>query len=140
MPAPLARHRRRSAGRSLVALLLAAATGLAWPGPAEAAPQPVGDVRASVETAPMGNTGDSADDPAVWVHPTNPARSAVIGNDKGGALEVYDMAGARIQRITGGFFGNVDVLQGVSTGRGSADLVVTYRAGLRVFAMDPATR
>jgi myo-inositol-hexaphosphate 3-phosphohydrolase/PKD repeat protein len=50
------------------------------------------------------------------------------------------MAGARIQRITGGFFGNVDVLQGVRTGRGSADLVVTYRAGLRVFAMDPSTR
>jgi myo-inositol-hexaphosphate 3-phosphohydrolase/PKD repeat protein len=74
------------------------------------------------------------------VHPTDRARSTVIGNDKGGALEVYDMAGVRIQRITGGFFGNVDVLQGVRVGRGPADLVVTYRAGLRVFAMDPGTR
>jgi myo-inositol-hexaphosphate 3-phosphohydrolase/PKD repeat protein len=139
MPAPVARDRGRRAGRTVVALLLAATTGLAWPGPAAAAAQPVGDVRATVETAPMANTGDSADDPALWVHPSDPARSTVIGNDKGGALEVYDMAGARVQRITGGFFGNVDVLQGVRTGRGRADLVVTYRAGLRVFAMNPGT-
>jgi 3-phytase len=140
MPAPLPHDRRRRAAGSVVALLLAASAALAWPAPADAAKQPFGDVQASVETAPMGNTGDSADDPAIWVHPSNPARSAVIGNDKGGALEVYDMAGARIQRITGGFFGNVDVLQGVRTGQGRADLAVTYRAGLRVFAIDPSTR
>ena len=39
----------------------------------------------------------------------------MIGNDKQGALEVYDLDGTRIQRITTStsFWGNVDVRQGV---------------------------
>ncbi|MFI8362035.1 phytase [Streptomyces sp. NPDC085612] len=28
-----------------------------------------------METAPVSHSGDAADDPAVWVHPTDPARS-----------------------------------------------------------------
>ena len=64
----------------------------------------------------------------------------VIGNDKGGALEVYDLSGARIQRIAEGFFGNTDVRQGFVTGVGARDLVVTYRLGVRVYTIDPATR
>src|SRR5687768_16126290 len=84
-------------------------------------------VVATVETAPVQGTGDAADDPAIWLNAAQPARSAVIGNDKKGALEVYDMAGNRIQRITGGFFGNVDVRRGVATGSGTVDLVVTWQ-------------
>jgi len=64
----------------------------------------------------------------------------VIGNDKGGALEVYDLGGARIQRIAEGFFGNVDVRRAVPTGRGTVDLVGVYRRGLRFYRIDPATR
>ena len=103
-------------------------------------PQPVGDARATVETTPVLGTGDAADDPAIWAHPTDPAQSVVIGNDKRGALEVYDLSGARIQRIAEGFFGNVDVRKGFVTGTGPADLVVTYRLGVRVYRIDPATR
>ena len=141
MPEPLDRRRRRTTPTLVVSLLTAVgALALAGPPPAHAAGQPTGDARATVETQPTGHAGDSADDPAIWRHPTDPARSVVIGNDKGGALEVYDLQGSRIQRLTGGFFGNVDVLPGVRTGRGTVDLVVTYRAGLRVYAMDPASR
>ena len=38
-----------------------------------AAVQPVGDALAIVETDPVLHTGDAADDPAIWVHPTDPS-------------------------------------------------------------------
>jgi 3-phytase len=43
------------------------------PAPAIAATQPVGDATATIETAPVVGTGDAADDPATWVHPTETA-------------------------------------------------------------------
>jgi myo-inositol-hexaphosphate 3-phosphohydrolase len=124
----------------LLATLLAGAL-LAVGLPAKAAPQPVGDVTATVETTPVLTSGDAADDPAIWVNSDDPSQSAVIGNDKGGALEVYDPAtGARIQRIAEGFFGNVDVRKGFPAAGGALDLVGVYRAGLRFYRIDPATR
>ncbi|MFC6287693.1 phytase [Nocardioides sp. GCM10027113] len=99
-------------------------------------------VTADVETEPVLSTGDSADDPAIWVHPTDPGQSLVIGNDKGGALEVYDLDGSRIQRITTttSFWGNVDVRQGVTIGTRTLDLVVGYNSGIRPYEVNPATR
>ena len=105
-----------------------------------AAAQPVGDALAIVETDPVGHTGDAADDPAIWVHPTDPSRSVVIGNDKGGSLEVYELSGRRIQRINEGFFGNVDVRRGFTTASGTRDIVVVSRRGIRVYTIDPTTR
>ncbi len=107
---------------------------------ADATPQPVGDAQATVETAPVANAGDAADDPAIWRDPVDPSRSIVIGNDKMGALEVYDMSGALIQRFTGGFFGNVDTRTAMSTGVGLVDIAVTYRQGIRIFGIDPVSR
>lgn len=62
---------------------------------------PVADasVTADGETEPVGAAGDAADDLAFWVHPGDPSQSVVIGTDKEGALEVYDMAGKRLQAI-----------------------------------------
>jgi myo-inositol-hexaphosphate 3-phosphohydrolase len=62
---------------------------------AAVAPPSVLPVAAGGETAPVGHSGDAADDPAIWVHPSDPSRSVVIGNDKQGALEVYDLVGTR---------------------------------------------
>lgn len=107
---------------------------------ASASTQPIGNATATVETDPVATAGDAADDPAIWVHPTNPSRSVVIGNDKGGALEVYDLSGRRIQRLTGSFFGNVDVRHGFRTGTGTVDIVVASRGGIRIYAIDPSTR
>lgn len=107
---------------------------------AHAVDQPTGDAQATVETTPVLHTGDAADDPAIWRNPTDPSRSTVIGNDKGGALDVYDLSGARIQQLTGGFFGNVDVRNGFVTGAGTTDIAVVYRAGVRVYGIDPTTR
>ena len=96
-------------------------------------------VTATVETQPVPSTGDAADDPAIWLNRGDPSRSAVIANDKGGGLEVYDLAGTRVQRISEGFFGNVDVRHDFPTGRGQVELVGTYRDGLRFYSIDPST-
>jgi 3-phytase len=40
--------------------------------------------------------GDAADDPAIWVHPVDPALSLVLGTDKKGGLNVFDLEGKRL--------------------------------------------
>ncbi|GGL61373.1 hypothetical protein GCM10010129_01160 [Streptomyces fumigatiscleroticus] len=96
------------------------------------------DVTATVETTPVSHSGDAADDPAIWVNPTDPARSAVIGTDKKGALEVYDLAGARLQRISGDHGNNVDLRGDIVV---SADDEAEDGDGaLHVYRIDPATR
>lgn len=109
---------------------------------AAVAPPSVLPVAAGGETAPVGHSGDAADDPAIWVHPSDPSRSVVIGNDKQGALEVYDLAGTRIQQITkpAGTWGNVDVRQAVTIGGRTLDLVGAVRGGMRFYTVDPASR
>lgn len=70
-------------------------------------------VSATVETRPVRHGGDSADDPAIWVHPTDPAKSVVIGDDKNGGLLVYALDGAQLQEIDGDKnLNNVDVRYG----------------------------
>jgi 3-phytase len=98
-------------------------------------------VAADGETVPVGHSGDAADDPAVWVHPTNPGQSLIIGNDKQGALETYNLDGTRQQRITmpSAFWGNVDVRQGVTIRGQTLDIVAVYNDGLRLFTIDSAT-
>ena len=132
----------RSGRLSIATIVLSmVATSVFWAAAAEAVDQPVGDAQATVETTPVSHSGDAADDPAIWRNPSDPSRSTVIGNDKGGALEVYDLSGARIQRLTGGFYGNVDVRTGFVTGTGTIDVAITYHAGgTRVFRIDPVTR
>jgi myo-inositol-hexaphosphate 3-phosphohydrolase len=80
--------------------------------PATSAPPDTENVPSVLETVPTGVTGDTADDPAIWVNPVDPAASLVITNEKKvGRLTVYDLAGQVVQRITSpsGFYGNVDV-------------------------------
>jgi 3-phytase len=116
------------------------AASIAWAPSVAAVDQPTGNATPSVETSPVLNSGDAADDPAIWRHPTDPSRSIVIGNDKLGALEVYDLSGTRIQRFTGGFYGNVDTRPGFVTGTGPIDIAVAYRLGIRVYRIDRVTR
>ncbi len=109
-------------------------------GDPEPPPPPNGTTTAAVETTPVVHPGDAADDPAIWPHPTDPSQSVVIGSDKGGALDVYDMEGQLLQRVEEGFFGNVDIRTGVTIGHETRDVVAVYRAGLRLYTIDPQTR
>jgi 3-phytase len=91
----------------------------------------------------MPHEGDAADDPAIWVHPSDPARSTIIGTDKLGGLAVYDLAGAQIQYLPDGNMNNVDLRAGfVLGGRNVALVTAGDRSGNRIaiYRIDPATR
>jgi 3-phytase len=68
-------------------------------------------VTAEVETEPMPVDGDAADDPAIWIHPTNTELSAIIGTNKtnDGGLVVYNLDGSIHQQVEIGQINNVDL-------------------------------
>lgn len=68
-------------------------------------------VMASVETAPAGAKGDAADDPAVWRHPQDAAKSLILGTNKKEGLVVFALDGSEAQRLPIGLINNVDVRQ-----------------------------
>jgi 3-phytase len=83
------------------------------------------------------------DDPAVWIHPTDPAQSLIIGTDKDddGGLYVFDLKGKMIpEKTVRGLLrpNNVDVLQGIILNGKSIDIAVTTerkRNQLRIFSL-----
>lgn len=102
---------------------------------------PPAKVSATVETDPVPNDGDAADDPAIWVHPDDPSRSTVIGTDKQGGLAVYALDGKEIQYLKGAV-NNVDLRYGFRLGGKSVDLVTAtdVRNGrIAVYRVDPST-
>ncbi|MFC0030732.1 phytase [Micromonospora chaiyaphumensis] len=137
---------------AVVPLLLVAAPAVA--APAADTPRPV---RAVTETASLFDDeagGDAdADDPAIWVHPTDRAGSLVIAAAKNGGLRVYDLRARERQSIATppapgpddepGRFNNVDLVAGFRLGGRAADLAVVTDRGrdtLRFYRIDPVTR
>ena len=76
-----------------------------------AAPESV-VVAADVETRPVDDYGDAADDVAIWAHPKDPSLSLVIGTNKKRGIDVYDLDGKRLQVIEDGRVNNVDLREG----------------------------
>ncbi len=106
-----------------------------------AALKPV-DVRPVVQTAAVT---DDADDPAIWVHPSDPARSLILGTNKvkapSGALVAFGLDG-KIRRTIGNLDrpNNVDVEYGLLLGGRAVDIaVLTERLQhrLRIFVVAP---
>jgi 3-phytase len=81
-------------------------------------------ITATIETEPVPNGGDAADDPAIWVNSNDPAQSTIIGTDKRGGLAVYDLSGKQIQYLPDGRMDNVDLRDGFKLG-GQTVTVVT---------------
>jgi 3-phytase len=102
-----------------------------------------GDVSATVETDPVPHPLDAADDPAIWIHPSNVCESIIIGTDKRGGLAVYDLSGAEIQFLEDGAMNNVDVRYNVPLGDSTTDIVAasncTYNS-IAIYAIDRETR
>jgi 3-phytase len=101
------------------------------------------DVTALRETQPVSHSGDAADDPCIWVHPTEPDKSLVIGTDKQGALVVYDLQGTELQNITGIQPNNVDVRYSFMLGGTPTDIVCASNQqnnSIVVYKVDPDTR
>ena len=100
-------------------------------------------VPATVETDPTPSGGDSADDAAIWIHPTDPGQSVVIGTDKDGGIAVYDLAGSELSYRPDGEINNVDLRYGFALGGELVDLVAASNDTtdtLAVYVVDPATR
>ena len=99
-------------------------------------------VKPAVQSEPVVSQGDAADDPAIWVHPTHPTMSRVLGTNKKNGLEVYDLQGRRVQHLSVGRLNNVDVRPGFSLGEQTVDLAVATNRdhnSLSVFSIDRAT-
>lgn len=96
-------------------------------------------LKPAAETQPVPH---DADDPAIWVHPTDPARSLILGTDKfagEGGLHVFGLDGVRRQTIAPlDRPNNVDIEYGVTLGGAKTDIaVLTERKKhrLRIFAI-----
>ncbi|MDX2231990.1 MAG: phytase [Leptolyngbyaceae cyanobacterium bins.349] len=99
-----------------------------------------------VETRPVlldnDEQSEDGDDPAIYVHPTDPSKSFVITSVKDGGLRVYDLGGNLIQTIAPNRvrYNNVDVLYGFELNGEMVDLaVVSDRRNDKVvfFRIDP---
>jgi 3-phytase len=102
-----------------------------------------GWVSATVETDPVPHDGDAADDPAIWVHPRDPALSVILGTDKRGGLALYDLAGKQIQYLPTGDFDNVDLRTGFLLGGRPVTIVTAGDRrdnGIAIYRLDPASR
>ncbi|MBI4877893.1 MAG: phytase [Acidobacteria bacterium] len=101
-------------------------------------PHPSADIRPALATDAVSS---DADDPAVWVHPTDPARSLIVGTNKvaapAGAVVVFGLDGKTRQTIAGiDRPNNVDIEYGLKLGSETVDVaVVTERLKnrLRIF-------
>ncbi len=82
-------------------------------------------VTAHAETDNVPHSGDAADDPAIWVDPSDPARPVVIGTDKEGGLGVYDLSGRELQYLDHFGAENVDLRAGVPFDGRTITLVAT---------------
>ncbi len=66
-----------------------------------------------LETEPVGSSGDAADDAAIFIHPTDMDKNAIIGTDKQLGLLVYNNKGEVVHEYPFGRINNVDLRQNI---------------------------
>lgn len=111
------------------------------PSPVSSAPV-LPSVAAVVQSEPVARQGDAADDPAIWVHPTTPGLSRVLGTNKKQGLLAYDLHGKLLQELPVGRLNNVDVRANFKLGTQTVDLAVASnrdRNSLSLFSIDRAS-
>lgn len=100
-------------------------------------------VVATVETDPVPTSGDAADDATIWVHPTDPSESTIIGTDKDRGLAVYDLSGRQIQFLPDGRLNNVDLRYDFPLGGERVALVTSGNRAddsIAIYRVNPTTR
>ena len=85
---------------------------------------PAKSVQARAETTPVGTADDAADDPAIWRHPSDPAKSLVVGTDKKAGIHVFDMTGRAVSFTPSPRLNNVDLRANVLVNGTPSVLVV----------------
>ena len=111
--------------------------------PAALAAAALETVMATVETDPVPNGGDAADDPAIWVNPNDPAQSVIIGTDKRGGLAVYELSGKQIQYLPDGQMDNVDLRDGFKLGGQTVAIVTASNRkdnSIAIYKINPQSR
>lgn len=111
--------------------------------PAALAAASLETVMATVETDPVPNGGDAADDPAIWVNPNDPTQSVIIGTDKRGGLAVYDLNGKQIQYAPDGQMDNVDLRDGFKLGGQTVTIVTASNRkdnSIAIYKINPQSR
>jgi 3-phytase len=85
------------------------------------------------------------DDPAIWINPEDPAKSLILGTDKGGSVFVFDLDGKIIpeKTVSGmGRMNNIDVAYGFPIGGEKVDIAVATDRNeekIRVFRLPDMT-
>ena len=97
--------------------------------------------KAKTGTLPIGG----ADGVALWIHPSDPSKSMVIGADPGKGLGTFDLDGRLIQVVNFGIGGasEVDVRANFPLGNKTTTLIASAnnkKNTLRQFTVDPVTR
>ncbi len=99
---------------------------------------PVAEVSSTLQTPVLTEEDNDADadDPAIFVHPTDPAKSLVVTAVKNGGIRVFDLEGALVQTVLpaeDGRINNVDIVYGFTLDDGSmADLIIGSDRGLDI--------
>ncbi|WP_327347805.1 phytase [Streptomyces europaeiscabiei] len=123
--------------------------------PAGAGTSPLPTVTATSESAALyddeAGANSDADDPAIWRNPADPGRSLVVATAKEGGLRVYDLDARPVQSVPApkpptaddapGRYNNVDLVTGLRTSAGRADVAVVSDRGndrLRIYRIDPS--
>lgn len=143
------RDRARIRTRDRALAIAALASIAACTGGNEHAPLPPGATLAEpvalVATDAVATDGDSADDPAIWVHPQFPSQSLVFGTNKKGGLEWYGLDGKRLGVVSDGLEpDNVDVAYSVQLAGKPIDVlgaaVRGAQKGFMLWTVDPEAR
>lgn len=101
---------------------------------------PIPTIAPTAQTEPVQTSGDAADDPAIWVHPTQATASRILGTNKKRGLDVYALDGKRLQTLPVGRINNVDLRQDIDLGGARLDLAVASNRSdnsMTVFSIDP---
>lgn len=99
--------------------------------------------RTIVASAETRSVAGDADDPAIWVHPTDPGLSLIIGTDKDNGLHTWDLDGRPVQFIPNGEPNNVDLRYGFDLGGDKVDIVAMdnrRQHRIEVYRVEPETR
>lgn len=141
--------RSKYVGFVLVTFAGLAASGCAWLDPeafSDSRRMTLGagtPVPAAAETVAVGTTrADAADDPEIWVDPTDPTRAVILGTDKQAGLYAYGLDGQVLSFIPDGRLNNVDLRGGFATPWGERVLVAASdrgRMGAALYLMHPST-
>lgn len=94
-------------------------------------------VLAAIETQPtlQGKNDDSADDPAIWIHPENVEESVIIGTDKKGGLATYNMQGKQLNYYSTGDMNNCDLRYNFALNGDTIDILAASNRTKQSFSL-----